>query len=378
MTERIRSKVLVAAIVGCVLTLSGTLGSCQRGTADIKVGAILGLTGDYAAYGEKMRRGYEFALDQVDSAGGVSGRKVVLLAEDSQFDPAKAVTAYQKLYAAQGVRIYVGITGSKNALPVCEASKDDDVVIVDPLGSAPKLTQYGGPNYFRIMASDALAGKYNVDWAMESGMKRPAIVFMEDDWGSSYRDSVVDYLEKKGFADTPSLGVLPGTRDFRTEIEKLKASSPDAVFLLLYAKEGSSFMQQLRQAGVDAQVYGSDNISATEFVSAGNEVVEGVRVALPAAAHGPTYDKFVQDYRSKYSEEPDANVIKSYDAMELVVAAIAEVGTEPSKIKEYFRSPGFEYKGVSGVIKFDANGDLVSQEYTRMVYRSGTLEPVEG
>lgn len=363
----------IITLIGCPKPNNETI---QKPESEIKVGAILGLTGDNASYGLAMQRGYEFALSELESTSAMKGKKVKLMLEDSQFDPAKAVTAYQKLHGAQGVSILAGITGSKNAIPVCEAAKSDDIVIVDPLGSAPMLTKDGGPNYFRIMASDALAGKYNVDWALANGMKRPAIVFMEDDWGSSYCDSLKSYLEQKGIANAPTYGILPGKLEFRTEVEKLKGKAPDAIFLLLYAKEGSSFMQQLRQASVNAKVYGSDNISSSEFVTVGNNVVEGVFVALPAEAHGERYDGFIERYKAKFNEDPDASVIKSYDAMMLLAAAIIEVGSEPSKIREYLSSPAYKYEGISGTIQFDANGDLVSQEYTRMVYRSGKLTPV--
>lgn len=365
----------------CLVALSilGVAGCSwhQSGRNSVRLGSILGLTGDGAAYGKKMQRGFELALDETNAAGGVRGGNAELVIEDSRFDPTQAVLAYRKLTGAQGIKIIVGITGSKNALPVCQASKSSDVVIIDALGSAPKLTTDGGPNYFRIMASDALAGKYNVDWAMESRLKRPAIVYVEDDWGASYRDSVVQYLRQKGYASVPSYGVTAGSRDFRTQVEKIKGNNPDAVFMLVYAKEGSGLMQQLRQASVRAMIYGSDNISSPEFVSAGADVVEGVRLAMPAAVHGSRYDAFAKTYSAKYGEVPDANIIKSYDAMKLACAVIQKVGPQPDKIREYLQSPRFSYDGVSGRIQFDKNGDLVSQEYARMVYRHGKPVPTK-
>src|SRR5437870_4604529 len=99
-----------------------------EGRYSTRLGTILGLTGDNASYGQKMQRGFEIALNEVNSAGGVNGTNLALLIEDSQFDPAKAVSAYRKLTGAQDVHVIVGITGSKNAIPVCEASKGDNVI----------------------------------------------------------------------------------------------------------------------------------------------------------------------------------------------------------------------------------------------------------
>lgn len=360
-----------------LLTLAAlSFTACGKGSSNLKWGTILGLTGDGAAYGQKMERGFQVALDEINGHGGVAGKTVQLSTEDSQFDPVKAVTAYRKLTGAEGIQIIVGITGSKNAIPVCEAAKTDPVVIVDALSSAPKISTVCGDNYFRIMASDALAGTYNANWALGDGAKKLAIVYMEDDWGTSYRDAVVSFLSQKGIQAPPSYGVTAGSRDFRSQVERIKADAPDAIFLLLYAREGSAFMQQLRQAGVTAQVYGSDNISSPEFAVAGPAVIEGVRVALPAPAKGPLYDAFVKMYRAKFNEDPDANVMKSYDALKLVATVVGEVGSDPAKIAARLKAPDFSFPGVTGTIRFNSHGDLVSQEYARLVYHSGKLEPL--
>lgn len=351
---------------------------CRSGnTKDVlKVGSILGLTGDNASYGQKMLRGLELARDEINSSGGILGRVIELSIEDSQFDPTKALVAYRKLTGLEGLRVIVGITGSRNAIPVCDAAKADDVVIIDALSSAPKISTQCGPNYFRIMASDALAGQYIADWAGQSGATRQAIVYMEDDWGTSYRDSVLGYLAERGSSGIVAEGIEAGTRDFRVQVEKLRQAEPDTIYLLLYAKEAAAFVQQLRQARVNATVYGSDNISSTEFVSAGIEVVEDVRVAMPAPARGPSYEDFVRRYQTKFNEDPDANVIKSYDALMLAASVIKEAGMEPSKVATRLASQGFQYVGVSGLVQFDHTGDLVNQEYTRMVYHGGKLVPM--
>lgn len=374
MSRQSNLRYVLAILAAVVLILAGT--ACHHETkpvaaSKVKAGTILGLTGDNATYGQKMQRGFDFAKDEAGSA-------IDLIIEDSQFDPTKAVTAYRKLTSADGAKLIIGVTGSRNAIPVCEAAKNDPVVIVDALSSAPKISTQCGGNYFRIMASDALAGRYNAHWAAENGAKKVAIVYMEDDWGTSYRDSVLKYLKEANINDSVVASAVAGSRDFRSQVEQLRKFQPDAIFLLLYASEGSSFMQQLRQAGLKAPVYGSDNISSPEFTVAGSDVVEGVRVAMPAPAAGQAYSQFVDRYRAKYHEDPDANVIKSYDAFRLAADAIAKVGSDPAKLTAYLHGPGYSYTGISGLIRFEPNGDLASQEYTRMVYRGGKLEAFRG
>jgi branched-chain amino acid transport system substrate-binding protein len=324
-----------------------------------------------------MKRGFDLAIKELNGAGGVSSRKFDLVVEDSKFDPTQAVTVYRKLHDVNNIGIYVGITGSKIALPVCAAAKKDDVVIVDALGSAPKLTEEGGPNYFRVMASDSLAGQFDVEWATTMGMKAPVVVYAEDDWGASYRKSIIAYLGKKGFSNVPVHAVTQGSLDFRVQVQKLKANNGDTIFLLLYPKEAASFLQQLKEAGIKARIFGSDNLSSPEFTAVGNKVVEGVFVALPAPAGGPLFKEFGRKYQTAYGEEPDSAVIKSYDAMMVTASAIKKVGEQPNKIRDILHSPQFSYDGVSGLIRFDSNGDLTTQEYSRLIYRDGKLQPIK-
>ncbi len=362
------------AVVGVLLVMGGALWWYNRPASnDIQIGAILGLTGTNSAYGKEMQNGFDFAIEEINSKGGVLGKKLHLVAEDSQFDPAKAVTAYQRLTSVEGVSLIVGVTGSKNALAVCAAAKADNTVILDPLGSAPKLSLARFPGYFRIMASDAFAGRYNVDWAIAEGLKRPAILYEEDEWGASYRDAVLRYLAEKGYASTPSYGVTEGVRDFKTQVQKLRSNRPDALFLLTYAGEGAAFMRDLRQLGLDTVVYGSDNISSSEFASAGAAAIEGVRVAMPTPNDGSQFSVFVEKYERRYGTAPDANILKSYDAMSMMAKAIGQNGPDPQRIRAYFSSPTFIYEGASGQIRFDANGDLIGQRYSRMVYHSSQL-----
>ncbi|HKP05004.1 MAG TPA: ABC transporter substrate-binding protein [Chthoniobacterales bacterium] len=365
----------VLFLVGSCNKQTSTEAQKETGTDKILVGSILALTGPAASYGEMMQRGLQLAESEINASGGIGGKQLSVIIEDSQFSAPKAVSAFQKLTSVQNVKAIVGITGSKIALPVAEAAKSGNYLIIDALSTAPALTERGGPRYFRVIASDALAGKYNTDWAIEEGMKKPALIYVEDEWGASYRNALQTYLKSKGFPDPLIEGVAAGSRDFRTQLQKIKDSVCDVVFLLTYSNEGAPFVQQLREAGVTSRVYGSDNLSSPEFTAVGATVIEGVRVALPLPTEGTEYDEFVKRFKTEFGMDPDVNALKSYDALNVAAKGMKEVGTDPNKIADYLHSPQFSYRGISGEIRFDQNGDLVSQQYRRQVYQNGSLVP---
>jgi branched-chain amino acid transport system substrate-binding protein len=367
---------LLACIAAASLSCRKTATSAPQPVAKpVRLGSILDMTSVGASYGKRMKQGFQLALADAKENAPAGSVLPELLIEDFQWDTGKALTAYRKLTSVDGARVIVGITGSRNAKPVAEASKTDDVVIIDALTSSPTLTRQGGPHYFRVMASDAFAGRFNAQWAASSGMRRAAIMYVEDEWGVSYRDELKRYIDETGNVSVVEQGGAVGSRDYRPQIKRFKDFGVDTIFLLLYPPDGGAFIQQARQAGLRATVYGSDNLSAPEFAAPGPTIVEGVRLALPAAVAGPAYDSFRKKYAARYGEEADTIAAKSYDAMAVAIDALRRAGAKPEDIRHLLKSPGYSFQGLSGRIEFDANGDLKSQEYTKMVYSNGKLVP---
>jgi len=363
---------LIAALVVAAVLLAFLLRNDSDTSGDIEVATILGLTGENAAYGIKMRNGLELAVDVINEKG-VNGRKIKLIIEDSQWNPKNGVSIYRRLYDVRGIRLFSAICGSTVALAVAENSKDDEVVIVDAISTAPKLTSHGGPKYFRVAPSDAVAGQKNVEWALSAGAKSFLIVYVEDDWGTSYKDALVADLKAKGH-EVMTLALPKGGRNYRVEIQKAGLAQADAVFLAIYASMAVPFIQQARSERLGGTFYGGDNLSSSDLMVAGADAIEGIRLSLPGDLQSDVYKRFHDAYVEKFGEEPDVFALKSYDALMLLAHAIEQVGTEPSSIANYLR--GIEgYDGASGPLAFDKNGDLATQTYRRMQYVSGKLEP---
>lgn len=368
--KQCRALALIASIT--LLTFSGC-GRKESEQQTVKVGTILGLTGENAAYGVKMQRGLQVALDQINASVPTGGKKFELAVEDSQWQPKLGISAYRKMYDLQGIRHFTAICGSKIALAICGVSKNDDIVIVDAISGAPKLTTDGGPKYFRVYASDAMAGTKNVEWALEEGCKTFAVAYVEDEWGVSYKDAIVSALEKRGLsAFTVPIGV--GATDLRGEAKKIMDARPDALFAVVYANLAVPLVQQIKSAGYAGKVYGGDNLSSTDFAVAGADVIEGVRLSLPAEADSPKYKEFAKKYHDKFSEDPDAFALKSYDAFNLLAFAIRSTDGSASAVIRFLHEMP-PYDGASGTLSFDEHGDLKQQQYNRQTYHQGKLVP---
>ena len=363
----------------CLLSVSLllSLNGCERPSSQpervVKIGTVLGLTGDNAAYGIRMRQGLELAVEQANATDQGTGIRFELVVEDSQWEPRLGVSAYRKMHDFQGIQHYAAICGSKIALAVCEASRQDEIVIVDAISGAPKLTAASGPKYFRVYASDAMAGQRNVAWALRDGARSFAVVYVEDDWGASYKDAIVQVLQEQGI-QAPLVPITLGTRDFKTEAQKIMSQNPDALFVVLYANLALPLVRELRTLGFSGTFYGGDNLSSSDFSAGGPEIIEGVRLSLPAEPESEKYAEFDHAFQAKFGEAPDSFALKSFDALMLLTHAIRATDGTPTSVIQYLRdTPGYE--GASGRLSFDQNGDLREQDYQGMIYRAGQLTP---
>ncbi len=363
----------VVLILGLVLSL---FTGCARKEPDvIKIGAILSLTGDAASYGDMMKKGMDIAVEEINTTGGINGKKLVIIYEDSQFQPKLAINAFKKLVEVDKVKIITGITGSKNALSVVKDAINKKIVIIDALSSSPELTKYGGTFYFRIMPSDLYAGKYIAQWSLDNQYKRVAVFFANDDWGNGILKAAKDFLRSNNGQIVAELSVEPGVRDFRSLIKKLSNAKPDIIFLFAYAPEAGLIVKQLRDMNIRLPIIGSDNLSAGEFVNVGSNVVDSVMFVLPVEGEGEIFLNFREKYKEKYGEYPSINSIKSYDVVKLAAYAIRNVGYDSEKISNFLRNLK-NYKGASGVIEFDEHGDIMNPKYQVMVYVAGKYKPL--
>lgn len=163
----------------------------------IRIGAVLPLTGDSAEWGQQGRWGIEFAVRKFDLAGGVNGRPVEVVFEDSQAIPRLAVTAFNKLARLNGVQAVIGDMVSATTLAMAPLANDMHVVLIAATASAPAITQ-AGEFVFRMWPSDLLEGSAAADWARSQGFGKVAILHIANDYGSGLAATFQSKFESRG------------------------------------------------------------------------------------------------------------------------------------------------------------------------------------
>ena len=307
--------------------------SSASGDGDVLLGLIGPMTGDYANYGTSVRNGAQIAVDEINAAGGVNGWTFTLSAQDSQGDPDSAVSAYTKLMD-DGMDVSLGCVFSGEATSVITAAKADDILIVTPSSSA-KVCIEGNDNAFRVCFNDPAQGTASADYIVDNNLGSKVAVFYQSDidYSAGLYETFKAEAAVKGLEIVEEQTFTDGTKtDFSTQINAIRDSGCDVVFLPIYAAEASVFLTQA-QGKLDNVVYfGCDGLDGIQTKVSDLTMIEGLMMLTPFAADAQDdmTKAFVAKYDELYKAIPDQFAADGYDAVYVVKAVMEATGKTPA------------------------------------------------
>ncbi len=355
---------------------SATVSVPAAAAEPINIGLLSHLSGNFAEYGASTKNAVELYLDKLNAEGGIGGRPVKLVVEDDRNSPQEAATVARKIVATPGVVLAIGswsTTASMAAAPIFTEAR---IPQISPTSSHPDFSRQS-PYQFRQNNTDDLLAQYNAD-TIHKRLKANRIVipYSQDDWGVFTVKATSAAVEKDGGKVLLTEAVIPGSKDFRPLVSKIKAANPDGVFIALPYQEASIFIQQLRQAGVNIPAGGGVPLTSPKFIELAGKAAEGVVVHSIFFPGDPSKKAFVDAYKAKYNKLPDQFAALAYDAAGVGTAAIRRVVASGKPLTgqavrdELANGPAFQ--GVTGVSKFD-NGN-VRKDPTFLVVRDGAFQ----
>jgi branched-chain amino acid transport system substrate-binding protein len=327
----------------------------------IVLGLSAPLTGPMASSGQRLQEGAQLHVDQINARGGVGGRPLTLISEDDRSSPLEAASVAQKLSNTKNLVAAFGpftTTASLAAAPIYTKAKIPQVA---PTTSGPDFTKQGGYQFRQNNRDDYWATKNVEILTKRFHAKKVILVAYQDDWGIFMAKATRAILEKQGVEVVLDEPIAPGSRDFRPLVSKIRSAQADAIFLATFYTEGATFIQQLRQAGVQLPVGGAIPLTDPKFIELAGPASEGIVLYTLFFAGDPTKKVFVDAYKGKYGRAPDPFSALSYDAVGVTVAAIERVlkaGTPLNGQAVHDQLvAGPVYHGITGDTKFD-NGDV--------------------
>ena len=349
---------IALALLPVLLLLNG----CSKQSGDtIKVGEFASLTGKEATFGMSSHEGTLLAVEEINAAGGVLGKKLELLTEDNQSKPGESATAVNKLIARDGVIAILGEVASSRSLeaaPICQQNK---IPMISPSSTNPKVTE-SGDYIFRVCFTDILQGKILANFAGQKLQAKKVAIFT--DVKSDYSKGLAKYFKEHFIAAggqiVTELDFNGGDKDFKAQITAIKGANPDAVFIPAYYTDVALICIQAKQLGMTAPIFGGDGWESEDLIKIGKDAVEGTYFSTHCAADSPgdKVAKFVEAYRKKFNgKTPDAMAMLGHDSAKILAEAIQKTGsTDAAKIRDALAVTK-DFDGVSGKITIDSKRD---------------------
>ena len=367
--------ILALAVVGLGIYIVGDKG--EKNNSDIINIAVVGpMTGQQATFGAQMRAGVEQAVNDVNASGGVLGKQIKLAIGDDACDPKQAVAVANKM-AGKDIKLVVGHFCSGSSIPASKVYSEENIVMISPGSTNPKLTDEGDYNVFRTCGRDdqqgAVAGKYIAE---HFNGKRIAVIHDKTAYGKGLADETKKSMDKAGLSEALYEAYTAGEKDYSALVSKLKSEAIDVLFVGGYHTEAGLIMRQMRQQGMSTVLISGDALTTSEYWGITGKDGEGTLMTFsPDPRKNPAAADVVKSMRAK-NIEPEGYNLYSYGAVQAWVAAVTSAkSTEPKKVAATLRSTSVET--VLGRIGFDKNGDVNAPGYVMYEWKGGTYDYVE-
>ena len=367
MTLQIISRALfISTLIFC------TRAACAQ---DIRIAVAASMTGPLAESGDEVKRGAELAAKDINAAGGVNGRRIVLTVEDDVCDPKQAVSVANHIVAEQ-IALVDGHSCSNASIPASPVYAENGVLMMTPSSVNSKLTDNafakGWPTIMRFYARDDNQGKMLGAW-MADKYRNKKIAFLHDKspYGKSLADQVKANLNAAGVKEILYEGINPGEKDYTAIVGKLKAIGAEVLYYGGYPTEGGLILRQAADQGAKFQMVTTSSFVTPEFWSIAGSAGEGTLFPAPRNPMGLETAKHVVDEFRATGYEPTGFTLFSYATVQALAEGVRRADKVDGQAVAHALRTGDPVSTVFGPVTFDAKGDVEGMTYEMNVWRDG-------
>lgn len=355
-------------IYGCGSKNTNTSGSNENAPKkDIVIGVVGSFSGPGAVLGKSLRNGVEIAMEKINSAGGVNGRKIVAVYRDDELDPTKSRNAVEELISKEKVIAIIGPTSTSAALAVQPVMTQNKIMQMNGaiLGNdIIDLQKY--PYSFRTVPNSSHQAEAMVNYAVKvRGWKKIAIITDTSAVSIDGSKDLKKFLSKEGLTPVIETKYTQGEKDMTAQAGDIKKAQPDAILVWPYPQDAAVFMKALEKIDFlppKTNVIGNLGICSSAFGSLAGEAGKDV-MGIHLASYAFSADKPISESAKKFAEvvakiDPAINpgtVGTWHDGMMILGEAWKKVGTDdPDKVKQAIEAIT-NYQGISAIYNFGPN-----------------------
>jgi len=361
-----------------VLGVAAIAASCGGGEEDksTPVAVVGPITGQYASFGAQMKNGGELAVEDINAAGGVLGKKLDLEFGDDACDPKQAVAVANQM-TGNNVALVAGHYCSGSSIPASKVYAEANMVQISPASTNPAFTDNrAGPNIYRVCGRDdqqgGVAGKYI---ASHFSDKKVAFVHDKTAYGKGLADETKKAMNEAGKQEAMYEAITAGEKDYSALVSKLKQANIDLVYFGGYHTEAGLIIRQMRDQGMNTILMGGDALITQEFWSITGPAGEGTLMTFsPDPRKNPAAAEVVKRFKDK-GIEPEGYVLYTYAALQAWKQAAEKAKSiESADVVKAMNDT--EFDTVIGRFKFNEKGDPNLPPYAVYRWSNGTYDEI--
>jgi branched-chain amino acid transport system substrate-binding protein len=349
-----KSRILIL-LIGLGLFLFSTAATAQD---SYRIGGTIPLTGKVASFGAYTFRGVEMAMNDLAQKGWIGGKKIEIQWEDNEYEPRKAIAAFNKLAFMDKVNFII-ITGSPIVRALVPLAEQNKVVQCYTSASNDKVRTSG--NYtFKMMGGQVTESLAMAKFARENlKAKKVALITNDSEYGVAGADLFELYFKKMGGEIVARESVRPGEREYSSVLIRANAKTPEVIAIIQTSVDAGYTVKQAKRLGIKAKLLGATALYSSETITTAGPDAEGlfaVAYQFEPKTGTPAMRAFGEKYKNKYEGFPPIYSAAAYDAIMLYAEAVKAGAKTSEEIKNFFRGVK-NYEGVAGTLTFDSHSE---------------------
>jgi len=340
---------------------------------DIKIGVILPLSGNLVAYGKSTLDGIKLRMDQVNTKGGIDGKKIKLIIEDNKGDTTDSRNALKKLVGSNKVVAVLGPITSTNSLAIRRDAKSLQIPIISPTATNDKVT-LRNPYIFRTCFNDSFQGKIVANYAFNSKKNKTAAIMidMNSDYSKGLAKSFKKAFTAAGGKIVTEEGYQQKDTEFGAQLKNIQKTNAETIFVPGYPPELPLIIKQAKVLGIKSRLCGADGWDNQAVINGSGDNINGCFIvgAFSREDHRPAVKNFIADYEKTFKKKPGTFEALGYDSANLVVKAIKTNGASANGVKEGLTKIK-NLEAVTGKITIDVNGDAEKSAVILEIIKDG-------
>jgi branched-chain amino acid transport system substrate-binding protein len=367
-------RALTGGLVSVILILC--LASCKPSDTDKDI--ILGVAWPFDSDQSLFEEGIDMAVEEINREGGIGGQKLVLLKLDDASEVTTGMAAAKRLTENSSVKAVIGHKSSYISIPASAIYEEAGLVMLSPSSTSPELTKDGGGTTFRMIPSDEVLAWKLAEYLVDTDITKIVLYYTEDSYGKGLADAFEDQASLYGITVIDRFYNYLGTEDLQRQERKWRAFGYDGFFVAASVADGSKFIYDIRQAGIEGIFVGGNALDNASFMEEAGVDKEHIVIGSVFDPEGNAVaESYIQEFTDRYGQAPDIYAALGYDSVRILGDALgntsnydrSEIASELIKLSKW--------TGVCGDHDISENGDDIGDLVVIKELRDGTFSRLE-